>query len=595
MVGWSSSWGERLDANKVLLKLWCEKRKDNDQAWCKLCNKMVVFKTQVVHALIQHSRKQCHKTLSDLRFSNINRRFAVTSHSATNSSSNSETSTSSASVVEYELSSQDKISNAEVLWSFKLASADYSLRSCDDMPLVWRGMFPDSPIATGLTYSRTKASYIFADGLGPLLAKRICQDLKNGESAFTILFDETGTVQGKKQMDLLLRFWSEQKNEVVTRYLTSFMFGRTSHEHIVEMIMSLKDNFDLPWERFFNLSSDGPNINIAAWNLLNEVLKKSDHKGLLDLVTCTLHIVHNAFQKGINEYGQDSEQLSFDFHAWFRISPCKQEDFRNLSNDLNIDEEALFLRHVDSRWLTLAPALERVLKRWEDAKEYFLQYIPSKKEYKKTLSNNKRYQRIQSALKSENRMLIQIKFLVGVAPLLTKYLKVFQDEGPLVHVLFIEMKSLLVTLMKRFLKADVVNGKKAMELQTLVVTDEANQLPLKEIDIGSEVTNQLKKLRKEEVIEQQKLMRTCYIKMTQYLQKKLPINSSLLQDLRCLHPLFKDKTWTINCIGRLAEAMPHIIDPVQVSQIKDEWKALQAEAIPPKWAEGRVDHYYAKI
>ena len=39
-------------------------------------------------------------------------------------------------------------------------------------------------------------------------------------------------------MDLLLRFWSEKKNEVVTRYLTSFMFGRTSHEHIVEMIVS---------------------------------------------------------------------------------------------------------------------------------------------------------------------------------------------------------------------------------------------------------------------------------------------------------------------------------------------------------------------
>ena len=41
--------------------------------------------------------------------------------------------------------------------------------------------------------------------------------------------------------------------------------------------------------------------------------------------------------------------------------------------------------------------------------------------------------------------------------------------------------------------------------------------------------------------------------------------------------------------------MLHIIGPVQLSQIKDEWKALQAEAIPPKWAEGCVDHYYAKI
>ena len=55
------------------------------------------------------------------------------------------------------------------------------------------------------------------------------------------------------------------------------------------------------------------------------------------------------------------------------------------------------------------------------------------------------------------------------------------------------------------------------------------------------------------------------------------------------------QAWTVNCIGRLAEAMLHIIDPVHVSQIKDEWKALQAEAIPPKWPEGCVDHYYAKI
>ena len=145
--------------------------------------------------------------------------------------------------------------------------------------------------------------------------------------------------------------------------------------------MSLKDHFDLPWERFFNLSSGGPNINIAAWNLLNEVLKKSVHKRLLALVICTSLIVHNAFQKGINEYGQYSEQLSFDFHAWFRISPCKQKDLRNISDDLNVDEEALFLHHLDSRWLTFAPAFESVLKRWEDANEYFLQYIPSKKEY----------------------------------------------------------------------------------------------------------------------------------------------------------------------------------------------------------------------
>ena len=73
-----------------------------------LIKKNKKLKEKGFHALMQHSRKHCHKKLSAFQFSNINR-FAVTSQSTTNSSSNSETSTSSASIVEYELASQDKI------------------------------------------------------------------------------------------------------------------------------------------------------------------------------------------------------------------------------------------------------------------------------------------------------------------------------------------------------------------------------------------------------------------------------------------------------------------------------------------------------
>ena len=44
-----------------------------------------------------------------------------------------------------------------------------------------------------------------------------------------------------------------------------------------------------------------------------------------------------------------TEQLAFYLNQWFKISPCKQEDFRNLSDDVKIEEEALFLRHVDKQ------------------------------------------------------------------------------------------------------------------------------------------------------------------------------------------------------------------------------------------------------
>ena len=76
MVSWSNGWGERAGDNKILIKLWCEK-KDDGKALCNLCNKVIDFKTQGVHAIILHSKKDCHKELSKLRFSDSNRRFSL--------------------------------------------------------------------------------------------------------------------------------------------------------------------------------------------------------------------------------------------------------------------------------------------------------------------------------------------------------------------------------------------------------------------------------------------------------------------------------------------------------------------------------------
>ena len=48
-----------------------------------------------------------------------------------------------------------------------------------------------------------------------------------------------------------------------TKYLTSFMLGRATAEVIIDFFLSLMHDKDinLPREKFFNISSDGPNIN----------------------------------------------------------------------------------------------------------------------------------------------------------------------------------------------------------------------------------------------------------------------------------------------------------------------------------------------
>ena len=59
----------------------------------------------------------------------------------------------------------DKITAAELKWCLKVAESDFSLSSCDDIGLLFPDMFDDSRIANGFKLSRSKALYIFSDGL----------------------------------------------------------------------------------------------------------------------------------------------------------------------------------------------------------------------------------------------------------------------------------------------------------------------------------------------------------------------------------------------------------------------------------------------
>ena len=83
-------------------------------------------------------------------------------------------------------------------------------------------------------------------------------------------------------------------------------------------------------------------------------------------------------------------------------------------------------------------------------------------------------------------VLLSIKFLLGVAPIFAKYLRIFQADGPLAHCIFGEMKILFTTVMKRFLKPSVVDGKLTKELIQVDPTDSSNQLALHKIDFGAE-------------------------------------------------------------------------------------------------------------
>ena len=53
----------------------------------------------------------------------------------------------------------------------------------------------------------------------------------------------------------------------------SKMFGHTSAEHLMQLTLDILEECSLPVEKFANIPTDGPNINISLHKKLDSKLK----------------------------------------------------------------------------------------------------------------------------------------------------------------------------------------------------------------------------------------------------------------------------------------------------------------------------------
>ena len=94
-------------------------------------------------------------------------------------------------------------------------------------------------------------------------------------------------------MDLLVRYWDDEVKEVVTRYFGSEFLG---HTHAGDR----RDKFLKGLTPLYKASMGGPSTN---WKFYEEFVKLRDEQDpdiplLLNLGSCSLHVIHGAFKTG---------------------------------------------------------------------------------------------------------------------------------------------------------------------------------------------------------------------------------------------------------------------------------------------------------
>ena len=69
---------------------------------------------------------------------------------------------------------------------------------------------------------------------------------------------------------------------------------------------------------------DGPSVNKSFQKIFSESV---DHK-FLGLGTCSLHTVHNSFQKGVSRIYFDFDEFGVEIHHFFKLSSARREYYK---------------------------------------------------------------------------------------------------------------------------------------------------------------------------------------------------------------------------------------------------------------------------
>ena len=406
--------------------------------------------------------------------------------------------------------------------------------------------------------SETKSMYTMVYGVAPFLQSLLAKQIRDSRE-YVLLFDETLNVElQKKQMDILVRGWFG--GEVSSRYYKSVFFGHGTAVDLEEVLHSHVED-SLGYSGMLQLSMDGPAVNWALFNKLQETMIEEHNTRLIDIGSCGLHTLHNRFRDGAESTGWDIGSTLGALYRLFKDTPARREDYTAVTGSSDFP-----LRFCSHRWVENVGVARRAKAIMGNVKKY-VQAVRSKKvKDPKTKSFEIISQWVQDPLADA-----KLSFFVFVALPIETFLRNYQTDQPLIAHLAVDLTQTMHTLMSRFVKAEIIDDatNDPYKLMKVDITKNENLKSYKDLDIGFETDADVKSSKASDraKFEFRQECRTFLVTIVSKFREKCPISYSLVRNLSCLDPteITRDKS---GCDRKFKKVLKLLADAhrVQLSQ-----------------------------
>lgn len=421
---------------------------------------------------------------------------------------------------------KDDVAKAEIVWALNKVVTHGSSRGSGSSSELFPYMFPDSLIAKNFMMQKDKLSYVITYGLGPYFQSKLVDEVKNA-NFFAISLDESlNKISQKGQMDLIVRFWDEDCNAVVTKYLTSTFLQRATAKDLLETFTTTMANLGLPLNHILQVSVDGPNVNLKFLrDLQDSIGNELDGNGkLFDTGTCPLHVVQGAYKTAHTTVGWKIHEFLRSLYYLFRDFPVRRAEYT-----LKTASEVFPLKFCQVRWVENSRVLQRAIEMFPS----LVKYVSA---VEKNPPNSQCYVRVKEALK-DKLLFAKLEFLLSVSLQLEPFLTKFQSNDALFPLLYQDTLSLLIGIGTRILKKNVVEDiKSGVQLTNVDVYNSDVLKAVSNIDIGFGAKAACKDLKEVVVLLFRNECR-CYLQhIFSKLTVKSPLKSKIVKGASCLSP-----------------------------------------------------------
>ena len=261
---------------------------------------------------------------------------------------------------------EQKVAGKEAVFAFHTAKHNYSFRSNDCTAGLIRGLY-DPKFSLG----KTKTAKLISKVLAPFIDKPIKEALSKAN--FVSLITDTSNHGNIKMLPIVVRYFDPVKGVVNKKLATVSIPNEQSETIFKEIVKVIREESLL--DKVVAYAADNTNLNFGGVerNGGNNVWRKLQRELNRKIIGngCMAHIAHNASGAGCEILEVDIEAIVVKIHKHFRIFTVPTEQFKNLCQD--IDQVFMPTKsHSGTRFLTLEPAVKRIIEMFEPLKQYFL-------------------------------------------------------------------------------------------------------------------------------------------------------------------------------------------------------------------------------